>query len=233
MRSTSHGDYLIQLTRLWVINCYFVREADGLTLIDTGMSGSAGAILSAAAALGQPIRRILLTHAHVDHVGSLDALAQHLPQAEVMISARDARFMRGDKSLDEGEGSSGMPGGFPVCKTVPTRLLATGDRVGSLEVIAAPGHTPGHMAFLDQRDQTLIAGDAYTTTGGISTGGTLRLLFPLPAMATWSKSVATRTAAALLALKPARLAVGHGPVLENPAAAMQKALDEARRLVGE
>ncbi len=233
MRITSHGSHLVQITQFWFINMYFVREADGLTLIDTGAAGGAKGVIAAAATLGQPIRRIVLTHAHVDHVGSLDALHEQLPQAEVMVSTRDARFMRGDLSLEEGFGSLGLPGGFPLCKTTPTRLLNAGDKIGSLDVIAAPGHTAGHIALLDQRDGTLIAGDTYTTAGGISTGGTLRLLFPLPSLATWHKPTATRTAAALLALKPSQLAVGHGAVLENPTAAMQKALDEAQRLVGE
>jgi glyoxylase-like metal-dependent hydrolase (beta-lactamase superfamily II) len=39
-----------------------------------------------------PIRRIVLTHAHFDHVGSLDALARALPGVEVLISARDVRL---------------------------------------------------------------------------------------------------------------------------------------------
>ena len=87
------------------------------------------------------------------------------------------------------------------------------------------------MAFFDVRDHTLIAGDAYSTKGGISTGGTLRLLFPLPALATWHKPTAIRSAEALLALAPARLAVGHGKTLEQPTAAMEKAIAEARRKV--
>lgn len=231
MRVTSHGQYLTQITRFTIMNCFLVREDDGFTLVDTGMSGSANGILEAAKALGAPIRRIALTHAHIDHVGSLDALHALLPDAEVSISERDARFMKGDLSLDPSEQHDPLRGGYPVCTTTPNRLLKEGDTVGSLRVIASPGHTPGHMAFLDTRDNTLIAGDAYTTKGGISTGGTFRLLFPMPAMATWSKIIGIQSAEKLLALKPSRLAVGHGNTLENPAAAMQGAIDEAKRKV--
>ncbi len=56
MKTSQHGDHLTQVTRLWVMNMYLVREEDGLTLIDTGMSGSADSILQAAAALGEPIQ---------------------------------------------------------------------------------------------------------------------------------------------------------------------------------
>ena len=232
MRITTHGDYLVQLTRLTAFNCFLVREDDGFTLVDTGMSGSAKGILAAARQLGAPIRRITLTHAHVDHVGSLDALHALLPDAEVSISERDARFLTGDQSLDPDEPQVPLHGSYPVCSTRPTRLLHAGDRVGSPEVIASPGHTPGHAAFFDRRDQTLIAGDAYSTKGGISTGGTLRWLFPLPAMATWHKPTAIRSAETLLALSPQRLAVGHGKALEQPVAEMEKAIAEARRKVG-
>ena len=224
MNTTTFGDNLIQLTRLGCINCYLVREDDGFTLIDTGLAGSARAILAAASSSGLPIIRIVLTHAHSDHVGSLDALHAALPDAEVAITARDARFLSGDHSLLPGEPQDKLRGGYPVCTTRPTRELAAGDRVGSLEVIAAPGHTPGHAAFLDVRDRTLIAGDAFQVLGGVAVSGTFKPLFPLPALATWHKPTALRSAQALRALNPSRLAVGHGRVLVDPAAAMDHAI---------
>jgi len=232
MKATTHGDTLIKLTRMWMVNCYLVREDDGFTLIDTGLSGSADSILQAARDAGLPIARIALTHAHGDHVGSLDALHAALPDAEVMISERDARFLTGDKSLDPDEPQVELKGGYPVCTTQPTRLLNAGDRVGSLEVIASPGHTPGHVAFLDTRDQTLIVGDAMQTLGGVAVAGKLNLLFPLPAMATWHKPTALASVRALLELKPQRLAAGHGRVIDNPQAAMERAIREAERRFG-
>lgn len=224
MKITSYGDHLIQLTRLGCINCYLVREEDGFTLIDTGMSGTDKALLAAAQQFGLPIVRILLTHAHSDHVGSLDALHEALPQAEVAITVRDARFLRGDLTLDPNEPQVKLRGGYPLCKTIPTRELVEGDRVGSLEVIASPGHTPGHAAFLDVRDRSLIAGDAYQTLGGVAVSGTVQPLFPLPAMATWHKPTALQSARKLRALAPARLAIGHGRVLVDPAVEMERAI---------
>jgi glyoxylase-like metal-dependent hydrolase (beta-lactamase superfamily II) len=231
MNITRHGEYLVQLTRLIAFNCYLVREDDGFTLVDTNLPGSAKGILAAAQRLGVPIRRIALTHAHMDHVGSLDALHKLLPDVEVSISERDARFLRGDKSLDPDEPQVKLRGGYLVCKTTPNRLLHAGDTIGSLEVIASPGHTPGHIAFFDHRDGTLIAGDAYGTQAGIVTGGTLRLLFPFQALATWHKPMSIRSAEQLVKLRPSRLAVGHGKVLENPVSAMERAVAEAKRHV--
>jgi glyoxylase-like metal-dependent hydrolase (beta-lactamase superfamily II) len=202
MKVTAFSNNLYQLTRLVAFNCYLLREDDGFTLIDTNMGGQAQAIMQEASKLGLPIVRILLTHAHVDHVGSLDALHNALPEVQVMISERDARFLTGDKSLDPSEPQVPLKGGYPICSTKPTLLLHEGDRVGSLEVIATPGHTPGHIAFLDTRDRALIAGDAYQTQGGVAVSGTVELLFPLPAMATWHKGLAEESARKLLALQP-------------------------------
>src|SRR3989442_1781204 len=132
MRITPHGTFTTQLTRfprIFPVNCYLVREDDGFTLVDTAISGSAPAIIAAARMLGAPITRIALTHAHGDHVGSLDALHTLLPEAAVLIGARDARFLRGDMRLDPDEPQDKLRGGFPRCTTRPTRELRPGDRV--------------------------------------------------------------------------------------------------------
>jgi glyoxylase-like metal-dependent hydrolase (beta-lactamase superfamily II) len=224
MKITPHSNNLFRLTQLGFINCYLLREEDGFTLIDTAYTGQAQAIIQAAQKLGLPIARILLTHAHIDQVGSLDALHNALPDVPVIISERDARFLTGDKSLDAGEPQVPLRGGYPVCTTKPTLLLHEGDRIGSLEAIATPGHTPGHLAFLDTRDRTIIAGDAFQTLGGVAVSGTFEILFPLPAMSTWHKGLALESARKLLALQPTALAVGHGRVLSQPQAAMQRAI---------
>jgi glyoxylase-like metal-dependent hydrolase (beta-lactamase superfamily II) len=224
MKVTATTGNMFQLTHLVAFNCYLVREDDGFTLIDTNMSGQAQVIMQEASKLGLPIVRIVLTHAHIDHVGSLDALYEALPDVQVAISERDARFLSGDKSLDSSEPQVPLRGGYPICKTKPTLLLHEGDRVGSLEVLATPGHTPGHLALFDTRDRAVIAGDAYQTQGGVAVSGTFEILFPFPALATWHKGLALESARKLLALQPSALAVGHGRVLNHPQAAMERAI---------
>ncbi|MET0128947.1 MAG: MBL fold metallo-hydrolase, partial [Solirubrobacterales bacterium] len=162
-----------------------------------------------------------------DHIGSLDALHEAVPDAEVIISARDARLLRKDMSLDPGEPIDKLSGSYPGAKTEPTRTIEPGERVGSLEAIAAPGHTPGHLAFLDTRDGTLFCADAYSTLGGVATSAKANWRFPLPALATWHKPTALESARALRALDPKRLAPGHGKVVESPAAAMDAAIAKA------
>lgn len=124
-----------------------------------------------------------------------------------------------------------LRGGFVTRDTPATRLLHPGDMVGSLRVIAAPGHTPDQIAFYDERDGTLLAGDAFQTQAGTAVAGVTRWLFPFPAMATWHLPTALETAVTLRALNPSRLAVGHGRVLANPAAEMDQAIREAEAKV--
>ena len=218
---------ITRVTRLRFVNCYLVREDDGLTLIDTMIGGSAKAILAAASKLGAPIVRIALTHAHGDHIGSLDALAQALPEAEVLISARDARLLRKDLSLDPDEPQSKIKGNLPGASTTPTRTVSPGERVGSLEVLDGKGHTPGQLVFLDTRDRTLLCGDTFSTLGGVETAARVNPRFPVMTPATWHRPTALETARSLRALDPARLAPGHGRIVDSPAAAMDAAIARA------
>jgi glyoxylase-like metal-dependent hydrolase (beta-lactamase superfamily II) len=214
-----------RISQFGFVNAYLVEEDDGLTLVDTMVPRGHKKILAAAESVGAPIVRIALTHAHGDHIGSLDALAQALPGVEVLISARDARLLAKDKSADPGEPEDAKPrGGYPGAQTRPTRTFTAGDRIGSLEVHAAPGHTPGHVAFLDPRDGTLYCADAYSTLGGVATTARPNPRFPLPALATWHRPTALESARTLRALDPERLAPGHGKVVERPGAAMDAAI---------
>ncbi len=209
-----------RVTRFGFVNAYLVPDEAGLIVIDTMVPRSARAILQAAKTLRAPITTIALTHAHGDHIGSLDALAAHLPDAEVVISERDARYLDKVMTLDPGEPQNRLRGSYPGAGTRPTRTVVAGDRVGPLEVIASPGHTPGHVSFYDPRDGTLYCGDAFTTLGGVATAARPCPWFPLVGLATWHRSTALGSARALRALAPSRLAPGHGKVVENPGPAM-------------
>jgi glyoxylase-like metal-dependent hydrolase (beta-lactamase superfamily II) len=221
------SDNITRVTRLGLVNAYLVREDDGLTLVDTMLPRSSKAILGAAERLGAPIVRIALTHAHGDHIGSLDDLAAALPGVEVLISTRDARLLAKDMSLDPGEPDDKLRGGYPGARTKPTRTFGPNETIGSLEVVASPGHTPGHVSFLDRRDGTLLAGDAYSTLGGVATSARPNPRFPLVAFSTWHRPTALASARALRALDPKRLAPGHGPIVDAPGAAMDRAIEKA------
>jgi glyoxylase-like metal-dependent hydrolase (beta-lactamase superfamily II) len=223
MNSTPVTDNVIQLTRMHFVNAFLVREDDGFTLVDTTFGGGAQQLIDAAASAGGEIKRIALTHGHNDHVGSLDALKERLGGAQVFLSDLDARIHAGEKVVD-----GKLPGWWPKSiKTVPDVPLSGGERIGSLEVIPTPGHTPGHMAFLDARDKTLFVGDVYTSYGGLAVTNHFNLRFPLAAPATWDKAKDSESACTVRALEPRLLVAGHGPAVTDPLPAMDRAISRA------
>lgn len=151
MRVTKVGTVfqLSFMPRIFPVNCYLVEEENELTLIDAALPFSTKGIIDAAKSIGKPITRIVLTHAHNDHIGALDALKELLPNAQVSISSRDALLLDGNSTLLPSEKNTPIRGGVPKnIKTKPDLLLEDGDRIGSLEVIATPGHTPGSITLL-------------------------------------------------------------------------------------
>jgi glyoxylase-like metal-dependent hydrolase (beta-lactamase superfamily II) len=220
VKSTPITDNLVQLNRLRFVNAYLVREDDGFTLVDTTVGGGADALVSAAQAAGGTIVRIALTHGHGDHVGSLDALKEKLGDAvQVLMPDLDAQIHAGEHTVD-----GKLPGSWPKLQTRPDVRLQPGDRVGSLEVVPTPGHTPGHVSFLDTRDRSVIAGDVFTSIGGVQVSDRMRFPFPLAAMATWDKAKDRESARTLRSLEPTLLVVGHGPAVRSPGEAMDKAI---------
>lgn len=228
MKLTRITPEITQLTRMAFFNAYLVCESNGLTSIDTLLKGSENSILDAARTLDRPLRRIILTHAHGDHVGSLDALVRWLPGVEIAISRRESRLLARDFSLDAGEPNDKLRSSFPEVATRPTVLLADGDRSGSLLAIATPGHTPGHFSFLDERSGTLIAGDALAAVGGLRVVSDASWVFPLPRMATWHAPTAVESARRLADLAPAAIVAGHGgAITENAAQQLREAVQHA------
>jgi glyoxylase-like metal-dependent hydrolase (beta-lactamase superfamily II) len=224
MKTVHVTDSLIQLDRLHFVNAYLVREPDGFTLVDTTLGGAAGDLIAAARAAGGPIRRIALTHGHSDHAGSLDALRAELGDGvEIYLAELDARIHAGEPVV-EGK----LRGSWPKkVQTRPDVRLTGGERIESLEVIPSPGHTPGHMAFLDTRDRTLIAGDTFTSYVRVEIPNRRLQPFPLAAMGTQDGERTVESARALRALDPTILVVGHGPALRAPGAAMDAAIMRA------
>ncbi len=212
----AEGSQSLQLTRFGLINCYLVAEADGFTLIDTSFKGAEDDILAAAAKAGKPIRRILLTHAHPDHMGSVDALIAKLGPIEIAANRRSVPLLKlpADVSLEAGEPDKPIRTP-PGCESAVTRTLAEGELYGSLRVIETPGHMAGHLSFLDERDGTLYLGDALVCLGSLRVAGYAPVPFTPTNGFTWDKGLALSSAKKLLKHPIVRFASGHGPIREG------------------
>jgi glyoxylase-like metal-dependent hydrolase (beta-lactamase superfamily II) len=228
MKSVTVTNTVTRLGLNGFVNAYLVREDDGFTLVDTSLPKHASDLIEAARSAGGEIRRIALTHGHGDHVGSLDELRDTLgPEVPVLMGDLDARIHAGEKVTDRKP-----TGSWPTVRTTPDERLKGGDRVGSLEVVESPGHSPGHIAFLDPRTGVLIAGDVFSSLGGLAVASHPYWRFPLPGFVTFDKPQNLRSARALRALEPSVLVVGHGREVRSPVGAMDVAITRAERKLG-
>ena len=152
----------------------FFVGAPEYTLIDAGTPGKADRILSALAHIGvQPlhVKRIILTHHHWDHVGSLLELKRRTG-AQIVAHARDADYIAGKRVRRAPRpllgrvayGLFGLLGAQNLQNVEVERLVNDGERIGGFTVLHTPGHTPGHVCLL--RDGYLFTGDLLYATAG-------------------------------------------------------------------
>ncbi len=151
-------DYQIIPVTAFAQNCTLLwcKETKQAAVVDPG--GDIEDILAAAARRGLTIAKILLTHGHIDHAGGTAELAQRL---SIPIEGPQ----RGDDYWIRQLPEQGHMFGFPghCAAFVPDRWLEGGDTVGFgnvvLEVIHAPGHTPGHVVFFHRPSKLALVGD--------------------------------------------------------------------------
>ena len=205
-------------------------DANGATLVDTGLPGQAGAIgalLAQSSVEVGNLKRIIITHQDIDHVGALAELATR-SGAEVLAldvetpmidGTQTPRFLR-PEILEQRPEMRAVAEHFRP--TPVDRQLHDGERLdlaGGVRVVATPGHTPGHMCLYHEPSQTLIAADALTaqdgTLNGPNQGATLDL------------AQAAQSIAKLAALDIATIVCYHGGVVQNDAGA------QLRRVAGE
>ena len=136
-------------------NCYLVWNDLACVLIDPG--DDAERIETALQQLGKPLKAILLTHGHFDHVGAVKALKERYPQVPVMIDALDEELL-----LEPERVYKGMLSRIPDSLHLKAdRLLSDGDEIDvngmHFTVIATPGHTKGSVCYL--YENAIFSGD--------------------------------------------------------------------------
>ena len=217
----------------------FIIVGERPVVVDSGVPGSAPKILAALAREGFAPRDaslILITHRHVDHIGSAAAL-KRATDAPVAVHALDAEW------LSQGDGGprppTGWPGrlfdltGFPGQRAEPCEPDLVIERDFALERYGVPGgvvlHTPGHTsgsvsALLPNGN--VLAGDL--VIGGVLIGGIVRLQHARKPPFEDDPITVRQSLIQLLDRGASRFYVGHGGPLT--AAAVRKYIAREPRL---
>jgi len=200
-----------------VANPYILVDADGLTVIDTGLPRAEKKILAYIANLGrapQDVKRIILTHSDLDHVGGLSAL-QKATSARTFTSKIEA------DAIAIGRASRQITGGglvrrvlfavvSPFFKAIPVQvdeILTDGQILpiaGGLRVLDTPGHTPGHISLFSESAGVLFCGDSMISENGLQGSR--------PAV-TWDQMKANESVVKQAQLDARIVCSGHGPVV--------------------
>ena len=202
----------------------FLVEANGeLSLVDTLFEDDGRGVLEAIRALGRKpgdLKRIVLTHAHRSHLGGLAAL-KRATGATVLGHEREADIVSGDRPAQP----VGLKPTAPL-RTYPFQVgiflnrpkhrpcpidqsVGDGEAIGPLQVLHAPGHSPGHLAFFWPERRLLISGDAIATWPRLEAGWPAFTLNP---------EQHADSVRRLAGLEPGIVGVGHGDPITVDAA---------------
>lgn len=155
------------------VNCFALKGADGITLVDAGTGpswgeamGHAPAAMAKAGIAPEQVARVLITHLHGDHaLGLFDGDRARFPNAGIIVPEADFGFF-GDEG-NRARTPQNRQGGFAVTAAVKKHY---GDRIHpapagtvrpGIALIPLPGHTAGHSGYLIEGEQSLLLwGDA-------------------------------------------------------------------------
>lgn len=221
------------------VNWTILKDGDDLTLVDAGYPGDLPDVLASLREVGGTLRAVLVTHAHVDHIGALPALLERydvpvftsereaaharrefLEQAgpaDIVRIARNPRNWRWIGHLVAAGALRDEP--VPSARPFPEPLAVPGGPVP----VPTPGHTSGHTAYVVPAAGVLITGDALVT------GHPLSPVVGPQRIASFFDHDTARAERALDALAQVDATVilpGHGPVHHGSARA---AVAAARR----
>ncbi|MFN2561021.1 MAG: MBL fold metallo-hydrolase [Jatrophihabitans sp.] len=228
------------------VNWILLRDGDAVTLIDAGYPGDAGRLEASLRALGrrpEDVRAILLTHAHIDHLGGAAQLARRYG-TPVYTDAREAAHVRREHLEQAGPmdlaANLWRPTLWPWLGRVLRVGAAKNARIPSAQPFAASGaldlpgrpvpvptrgHTSGHTAYHLPDVGAVVTGDELVT-GHAVTGH----VGPHTLPAFFNSGDPVTALAAIETLDADLVLPGHGDALRRPIAeAVAEARDHARR----
>lgn len=227
------GVYSLTTTKGFDVHAFLIDTGDGLLLIDTLFDPVPTIVTNEIHRLGRTLadlHTIVLTHAHRSHLGGLAAL-KRLSEATVCAHAWEIDIIAGERNAQAVSWRPQTPlntyhyqiaNNLNVASHPPCRVdqpVEDGDQLGPLEVIHAPGHSPGHLAFYLPEQRVLFTGDAVVTSPKFMGGW--------PGF-TLNAEQQAATLRRLAAYDVEVVAVGHGePIIEQAKARLWSLMAEA------
>ena len=175
------------------VNAYVLVRGKEVAIVDTGLPNNGekfGEVIKTAGLGWDAVGHVILTHYHRDHLGSMGAVLTAAPKSRVYAGAADI---------------SQIPSPRPI------KAVGDGDDVFGLQIIATPGHTPGHICVFDPVGSLLVLGDAIVNVNDTLTGANPRY--------TADMEQANQSVKKLAALRFEKAVFGHGEPIEKGASA--------------
>ena len=223
MRELADGIYSLGHGKGGHVHAFLIDSGGELSLVDTLFEDDARLVLDALRQLGrQPsdIKRIAITHGHRSHLGGVAAL-KRLTGARVLAHEWEADIVAGNRraqavSILPQQSLRLLPFQLGLWLNRPRHtpcpvdaLLDDGDAFGPLQVMHAPGHSPGHLSFWWPERRFLIAGDGVATWPALCAGWSAFNLDHIQHK---------RTLDRMAALDAVTVGVGHGEPITTGAA---------------
>ncbi|WP_439496565.1 AidB family quorum-quenching N-acyl homoserine lactonase [Bosea sp. (in: a-proteobacteria)] len=155
------------------VNCFVLKGADGITLVDAGTGpswgeamGHAPAAMASAGIAPEQVEHVLITHLHGDHaLGLFDGDRARFPNAGIIVPEADLGFF-GDEA-NRARTPQNKQGGFAIAATLRKHYagrispVPAGAVRPGIALIPLPGHTFGHSGYLIEGEESLMLwGDA-------------------------------------------------------------------------
>ncbi|HEY7709720.1 MAG TPA: MBL fold metallo-hydrolase [Candidatus Entotheonella sp.] len=134
------------------VSSYVLVRGKEAAIVDTGLPNNGekfGEVIKTAGLGWDAVGHVILTHYHRDHVGSMGEVLKAAPKALVYAGEADIAKIQSPRSI---------------------KAVGDGDDVFGLQIIATPGHTPGHICVYDPVGSLMVLGDAMVNMGGQLTG---------------------------------------------------------------
>jgi glyoxylase-like metal-dependent hydrolase (beta-lactamase superfamily II) len=134
------------------VNSYVLVRGQEIAIVDTGLPNNGakfGEVIKTAGLGWEAVRHVILTHYHRDHIGSMGEVLAAAPQAMAYAGAADIAQIASPRTI---------------------KAVEDGDEVFGLQIIATPGHTPGHICVFDPVGSLLVLGDAMVNMNNTLTG---------------------------------------------------------------